>query len=80
MKKVTDYAQLDEAICRWIADNSAGHPANSRHLEGIAATLVSGGEPWRLIDRRLQELRKSGRVQYTGRRRSYHGWIVRESA
>lgn len=80
MKKVMDYEQLDEAICQWIAGNLAGHPANSGRLQEIASGFIHGGEPWRLIDRRLQALRKEGRIQYTGRRRDRHGWTVLKEA
>jgi hypothetical protein len=76
MKKAEDYGQLDEAICRWIATSSIGHPANSSDLNQIAATFTAGGEPWRLIDRRMQAMRRSGRIEYIGRRKDRHGWIT----
>lgn len=76
---MTDFTHLDDAICTWLQQNSQGHPCNSNALQAVAAPLTNS-DPWRLIDRRLQELRKSGRVQYTGRRRNHHGWVVHDHA
>jgi hypothetical protein len=70
-----DYESLDSAICTWLQKHPVGHPANSAELQALAAPLAAG-EAWRLIDRRMQALRHSGRIHYAGRRRGWHGWRV----
>jgi hypothetical protein len=68
---------LDDAICLWLTDHTNGHPCNSPHLNALAAPLTRPGrESWRLIDRRLQALRESGRISYVGKRKQDHGWRV----
>lgn len=68
---------LDAAICLWLADHTNGHPCNSSHLNALATPLTRPGrESWRLIDRRLQALRESGRISYVGKRKQDHGWRV----
>ena len=62
------YQELDAAICDYVA-RRAGHPIYSSVLEGIARRLAAANrvplqEPWRLIDRRMQSLRKAGRLAY----------------
>jgi len=65
----TGYKELDDAICAHIAI-SGKHPIYSGLLLNMAATELGrstdhGDEKeWRLIDRRLQALKKAGRVEY----------------
>lgn len=78
MKNI-DYRELDDAICAFLAERD-GHPTISCNLCKLAEKFTNG-EPWRLIDRRLQVLRKSGRIEFTGRGRNasskrLHGWTV----
>lgn len=76
MKTVQNWEQLDQEICDWIASNQIGHPANSLSLQKVAVCFCGSGEPWRLIDRRMQAMRRSGRIKYVGRRKDRHGWVV----
>lgn len=77
-----DYTEIDNAICRFL-ETSDGHPTNNDLLCAMAER-ITGGEPWRLIDRRMQALRKSGQIKFLGRKRSdfnrkMHGWVVNDS-
>ena len=77
--KHLDYSKLDDAICHFLATRD-GHATNSDYLCGIAET-ITGGKPWRLIDRRMQAMKKSGRICYVGRGKDNlsghsHGWLV----
>lgn len=69
MTEYTKYQMLDDAICAHIA-KGYGHPTNSSALETIARPLLasnnrpSPGVAWRLIDRRMQAMRKAGRLVY----------------
>lgn len=74
-----DYTELDDAICHFLA-TCDGHATNSDSLCQMAAQ-ITGGEPWRLIDRRMQAMRKSGRIKFMGNARNNpsgrrHGWLV----
>ena len=65
--KTTKYAELDSAICEHI-ERGKGHPHYSDSLINIARPLLSKKTPfpeeWRLIDRRMQAMRKAGRLVY----------------
>lgn len=64
------------------SEKSAGHasPTKSSALQGIAFPLIAINktpfpEPWRLIDRRIQAMRKAGRLVYERTKGSAaHGW------
>ena len=73
----TRYTDLDNAICAHVGSGSATHPIYARTLLA-AATASLGGDAvetdkqvWRLIDRRLQALRKAGRLRLERRR-----WVL----
>ena len=78
--KHIDYTELDNAICHYLATKD-GHVTNSDQLCQMAAE-ITGGEPWRLIDRRMQAMRKAGRIEFVGRKQARelgicrHGWRV----
>lgn len=62
------YHALDTAICGHIA-REGGHPIYSSILASIARPLLAKNktpfpEEWRLIDRRMQAMRKAGRLEY----------------
>ena len=66
-----DYAALDEAICQQIERvGTARHPTLDEGLLRHAAALL--GMPfdfadtrlWRLVDRRLQAMRRGGRIRH----------------
>lgn len=75
------YHELDEAICAHIR-HGLGHPANSIALEAVARPLMATNKTpfpvvWRIIDRRLQAMRKAGRLIYERNKSGGHGqWRV----
>jgi hypothetical protein len=75
------YQALDEAICEHIAQGR-GHATNSSALEAIARPLLASNKTpfpvvWRLIDRRMQTMRKAGRLVYERTEGGGHGrWRV----
>jgi len=71
------YQELDDAICAHIAQRIA-HPTASSTLEAIARPLLARNktpfpEEWRLIDRRMQAMRKAGRIVYERTKDGCHG-------
>lgn len=77
--QIDKFAELDAMICEFLA-NSDGHATNSSRLCDFAAGLTHG-QAWRLVDRRMQLMRKSGRIRFVGRGRGNpsgrsHGWVV----
>lgn len=75
------YQALDEAICAFIRAGR-GHPTNSSALEEAARPLLAinktpSPQAWRLIDRRMQAMRRAGRLAYERKKGCGHGrWIV----
>lgn len=67
---MTDYTELDNAICRHI-QSATTHPIYNADLNRQAAQ-ITGGETWRLIDRRLQAMRKAGRLSYDKHTRRWY--------
>jgi hypothetical protein len=61
----TDYTALDAAILEHLRSRSPVHPMYARACEELAR-LASASEPFRTIDRRLQALRKAGRIRFVG--------------
>ena len=62
------YRALDDAICDHFR-RDMGHPTNSSRLEQMARqVMVESGRPnavaWRLIDRRIQAMKKAGRLRF----------------
>ena len=66
----TGYKELDDAIKAHIAARPGHHPIYSTPLLNMAARELGreaykgDDKEWRLIDRRLQALKKSGQVMY----------------
>jgi len=78
--KRQDYVDLDDAICRFLATKN-DHPCNSSILLDLAGTYSCRSEGWRLIDRRMQAMRKAGRIKFVGNGKNNpsgktHGWVV----
>ena len=72
---MTDFTALDDEICVYLSKQH-GHATNSTQLIEIAGS-------WRLIDRRMQAMRKAGRIKWHGRGSKKHppgvkahGWEV----
>lgn len=68
-----DYTKLDAAILEQLLAGNKKFVGLSVRLEAIATPFASEkAEPWRVIDRRLQALRKTGLVSYS----RVEGWAV----
>lgn len=68
------YSELDAAILAHVASGSKAHPMYARKINGIARGLLNPTQSVaRLIDRRMQAMRKAGRLAFS--RKS--GWSVR---
>jgi hypothetical protein len=78
------YQELDDAICAHIGQRIA-QPTASSALEAIARPLLARNktpfpEAWRLIDRRMQAMRKAGRIVYERTKGSVRGrWSVADT-
>ena len=79
--KTNKYQALDDAICEHLR-SGRGSPTNSSALEALAQPLLAANKTpfpvaWRLIDRRVQAMKRAGRVEY---RKSGAGararWVV----
>lgn len=73
--KATKYDDLDNAICEYIRSGHHEHPTLSFALLNLAHSLLTNRIPhpeaWRLITRRMQAMRRAGRLRYernSGRR------------
>lgn len=72
---------LDNAICAHI-QRGAGHPMYSSTLATIARPLLASNRTpfpteWGLIERRMQTMRKLGRLAYERAKGGGHGhWVV----
>lgn len=78
--KRQDFTALDNAICKFLATKD-GHACNSSILLDLAGTYSRGSSGWRLIDRRMQAMRKAGRIKFVGNGKNNpsgktHGWVV----
>lgn len=73
----TDYGKLDAAILGHIKNGGNANPMYVKSCYEIAV-LVDHAKPDRVIDRRLQALRKAGKIKYVGKRIAGkgHGWIL----
>ncbi len=66
----TQYRALDDAICQHLSSGSAKHPIYAEVLLRLACEVLDipaddgTDRAWRLIDRRLQALRKAGAISY----------------
>lgn len=63
-----DYTSLDAALIRLIKSGKTqfGMLVDSRLLRGLTAPFVTANSPeWRVIDRRLQALRRAGRIRFS---------------
>jgi hypothetical protein len=78
--KHIDYTEIDNAICHYL-NTKDGHATINDQLCQMAAE-ITGGKPWRLIDRRMQAMKKAGRIEFVGRKQARelgigrHGWRV----
>ena len=77
MKDAKDYSELDDEILDYIKDFPGSSPSNSRNLEGICFRILGKriSTAWRLIDRRMQAMKKDGIIQYNKKARR---WQINE--
>lgn len=71
---INKFQKLDDAICAHISQK-LGHPTSSNALESVAREFTDDLIAWRLIDRRMQAMRKAGRLKYE-RASGFHGRIA----
>ena len=74
------YETLDAAIIRAI-ESSNGNPTYNRAVaaEGLRIAESSGRDDMRVIDGRLQALRKAGKIRFLNKAEApggKHGWYV----
>jgi len=67
-----NYEALDAQIIAKVAEGANRFDRICVPLEERADFFAGKGKGWRLIDRRLQALKKSGRLAYEGK----SGWMV----
>ena len=70
-----DYTKLDDAIIARVAKGCVSFTALSTSVS-IHSELLAKSDPapaWRIVDRRLQALRKAGRLRY---QRKPEGWVL----
>ncbi len=70
-----DYTNLDDAILTVVASGPiAFHSLSCRVAAHSAGYAENDNAPaWRIVDRRLQALRKAGKIKY---QRKPEGWVV----
>lgn len=89
--RMQDYRELDDAICAHL-EAGGGSPGLDSLLQSMARKLTDARgnrlpagidlhAAERLIDRRMQAMRKIGRLEYVGRKAGDSGWrVVRKHA
>lgn len=74
---MSQYDKLDAAIIKAIRRGKTTFLVIERDgavsNEAASLRVLTGGEPFRIVDRRLQALRKKGRIRYVGRQ-----WLLVE--
>lgn len=76
-----DYRALDAELLKLIGDGVSGFTALSVRCEALATPHcvsyrgVCPPPPWRVVDRRLQALRKAGKLTHVSQR---EGWKLRK--
>lgn len=66
--KVPDYTEFDKMLMAYIELGGKTASALTIHLEAEAKPLMNRpGEEFRVVDRRLQALRKKGRISFERR-------------
>lgn len=70
-----DYTELDEAIIARVTEGCVSFSALSAAVSNCSEALAKNdpAPAWRIVDRRLQALRKAGRIRY---QRKPEGWML----
>jgi hypothetical protein len=77
---VSQYAKLDELILA-VLKNGGARTFSALRVGAIRAECerleaATGSEEFRILDRRLQALRKAGKIEYLGAKAT-EGWVLR---
>lgn len=70
-----DYTELDSAIIERVSKGCVSFTALSGSVSKPSEALATNDPApgWRIVDRRLQALRKAGRIRY---QRKPEGWVL----
>ncbi len=74
---MNDYTELDAAIVTRLSERAMGFNSIVSAVGGHAAPFAAKNDrvpAWRVVDRRLQALRKAGKIAYGGPKT---GWTAR---
>lgn len=76
---MSQYSEIDRSIIDCIRNRQGAHPLYDRHVnrEADRLAMLTGREAFRIIDGRLQALRKQGAIKYCSIVRA---WIFTEAA
>jgi len=76
---MSQYTEIDRRIIDCIRSGQGVHPLYSKHVNQEAGRLamLTGREDFRIIDGRLQALKKRGEIRYSTITRA---WIIKEAA
>ena len=73
-----DYTNLDNALLSAIGEKPSTFTGLQYRVEAHSEAISKNdpATPWRIVDRRLQVLRKSGKIRY---QRKPEGWVLVEA-
>ena len=75
-----DYTRLDAEIIEQISKGKSNFTSIYIAVSMTVARMIEPtskkSDDWRVVDRRLQSLRKAGRISYSGR----GGWVIGKDA
>lgn len=83
--KKHDYTTLDAAIIRRITEAAPAsfsevfsfNSDTMKEADALAAADFENSEAWRIVDRRLQALRKAGKIKYQRKSKAaVEGWVI----
>ena len=74
-----DYINLDTAILAFVAEKPATFQGLAYRVALYSEALAESdpAPAWRIVDRRLQALRKAGKIRY---QRKPEGWVLVEAS
>lgn len=76
---MSQYTEIDRRIIDCIRNRQGAHPLYDRHVnrEANRLAMLTGRYSFRIIDGRLQALKKRGEISYSTITRA---WIIKEAA
>ncbi len=75
---MSKYAEYDSRLLSLITDGCNTFDALARRLADANKQLDQSADRWRVTDRRLQALRRAGKIVFNHSRKSWHLNEVRE--